>query len=93
MRDDDTATAIKETVETRRYFLMTNIRLMLDKFKIDANFNPSPLLQRSYYFTVSDWLVGAACFCNGQASECDAQVRKQLQLYSVHLKHSSLFRT
>ena len=78
MRDVNTAAAIKNDLKKRAYFLMTNIRLVLVKFVIDANFNPNPTLQRSYYFTVQDWDVSAACFCNGQAANCNAKVTEGL---------------
>ena len=83
MRDVNTAVAIKNDLEKRAYFLMTNIRLMLVKFVINPNFNPNPTLQRSYYFTVQDWHVSAACFCNGQAANCDAKVTKGLPTSSL----------
>lgn len=78
MRDEAAAQNLLTDPEKQAFFLMTNLRMVLVKFRTSSLFDPSTIttsLKRSFFFTVSDWDVLAACFCNGQASQCDPNVR------------------
>ncbi|KAJ7348794.1 hypothetical protein OS493_039006, partial [Desmophyllum pertusum] len=75
MRDALAAQDILKDAEKQSFFKITNLKMILKEFITGSNFDPGSLaesLKRSYYFAVKDWDVSASCFCNGQASECDA---------------------
>ena len=73
----DEAQNLLSDPDRQAFFLMTNLRMVLVNFITASNFDPSSVpdsLKQSFYFAVSDWDVVASCFCNGQASQCDANV-------------------
>ena len=73
MRDPLAAKAVKENHQNQTFFLATNIKLQLVSFITPDKFNASAAtteIKQSLFFTIEDWLVSAACFCNGQASSC-----------------------
>lgn len=77
MRDALAAQDILKDAEKQSFFKITNLKMILKEFITGSDFDPGSLaesLKRSYYFAVKDWDVSASCFCNGQASECDANV-------------------
>lgn len=77
LSDADAAENLLSDPDKQAFFLMTNLRMVLVNFITGSNFDPSSIpesLKRSFYFAVSDWDVLASCFCNGQASQCDANV-------------------
>ncbi|XP_031560905.1 laminin subunit beta-1-like, partial [Actinia tenebrosa] len=76
MRDPATSQGIVASYQNQTYFVMTNLRLVLVSYITPPGFDPataSDQLKKSLSFTLRDWDVIAACFCNGQASACDSQ--------------------
>ena len=81
LRDQDAAKNLLSDPDKQAFFLMTNLRMVLVNFITGSNFDPSSVpesLKQSFYFAVSDWDVLASCFCNGQASQCDANVSSRI---------------
>ena len=82
--DQDAAKNLLSDPDKQAFFLMTNLRMVLVNFITGSSFDPSSVpdsLKQSFYFAVSDWDVVASCFCNGQASQCDANVSCRVVTY------------
>ena len=89
MRDTDAAQNLLTDPEKQAFFLMTNLKMVLVKFITSSQFDPEAItesLKKSFYFTVSDWDVLASCFCNGQASACDPNVRRVYNQSNLYLQ-------
>ncbi|EDO31103.1 predicted protein [Nematostella vectensis] len=76
MQDTVIAAKIRVDHNVQLKFLMTNFRVVLDKYVTPPGYDPptsSDTLKKSFYFSIQNIDILAACFCNGQADTCDTK--------------------
>ncbi len=67
-------TEVRKAGAVRDYFIFTNLKYVLFDYQKPASFNKATADPKKFFFTVKDFDVQGACFCNGMSDQCNSTV-------------------